>query len=266
MKNGLIRIASICVINFVLNYLLLFPLGLFKYLTTPDLHMFGLVGVIVSGIPALTTLLFFKLIDRKPLSSLGFRFRGKDILFSIASIFLTLAIFAIVVMISSHNGSISAEWNTAVWSRWEFYLSFLMVFFAWFVAAFYEELLFRGYFVANLNFLSLKKLYVITSIIFMVFHLFKGYDLLSNFILMVMSGVFLTIYLKSGSLLPCTFAHLIFNFTNTHLVGPSDIALLKFSGDLGIYNLISILAYSICMVVLAKILYGRKFHVNFIKN
>ncbi|MHC0037774.1 CPBP family intramembrane glutamic endopeptidase [Pseudoneobacillus sp. C159] len=266
MKKGLIRIASICVINFVLNYLLLFPLGLFKYLETPDLKMFSLIGIIISGIPALATLLFLKLVDRKQVASLGFRFKRKDFLFSVAAIFVTLAIFTVVVMVCSNIGVVSAKFNTAALKNPEFYLFFLLVFITWFVAAFYEELLFRGYFVANLSFLSPKKLYVMTSIIFMVFHVFRGFDLLSNVLLMFMSCVFLTIYLKSGSILPCTFAHLIFNFTNTHLVGSSEIALLKFNGDLGIYNLMNIVAYSIGMVLLAKIVYGKKLQVSLTKN
>lgn len=262
MKKGLIRIVSICVINFVLNYLLLFPLGLFKYLDTPDLKMFGVMGVVVSGIPALVTILFYKLVDRKPISSIGFTFVRKDLWFSIASIFMTLAIFIFVVLIGSNQGVISAKLNLAVFSKIEFYLSVLFVMVSWLVAAFYEELLFRGYFVANLNFLSTKMLYVMTSVIFMIFHVFRGYDLLSNIILMGMSCVFLTIYLKSGSLLPCIFAHFIFNFTNTHLIGSSDIAILKYSGDLGIYNLISIIAYSICTIVLAKLFYRKKINTG----
>jgi membrane protease YdiL (CAAX protease family) len=266
MKNGLIRIVSICVINFVLNYLLLFPLGLFKYIETPDLQMFGLIGIVVSGIPALATLLFYKLIDRKKIRSLGFHFKKKEILFSITSIMVTLMIFAVVVMISSHIGVISAQFNKDAFFSMDFYLSFLLVLVAWLIAAFYEELLFRGYFVANLHFLSPMKLYLITSVIFMAFHVFKGYDLLSNIILLGMSCVFLTIYLKSGSLLTCTFAHLIFNITNTHLVGNSDIALLKYTGDLGIFSLVSIVAFSAAMIVLTNIFYGKKVHSSLIKS
>ncbi|WP_251551185.1 CPBP family intramembrane glutamic endopeptidase [Neobacillus muris] len=258
MKKGFIQIASICVINFVLNYLLLFPLGLFKYLDTPDLKMFGLMGVVVSGIPALTTILFYKLVDRKPVRSIGFTLVRKDFLFSVAAILTTLTIFALVVVFAANQGIISPELNMEAFSKLDFYLSFLLVMVSWLAAAFYEEFLFRGYFVANLNFLSTKKLYVMTSLIFMIFHIFKGYDLLSNIILMGMSCVFLTIYLKSGSLLPSTFTHFIFNFTNTHLIGNSDIAILKYSGDLGIYNLISIIAFSLCMIILTKIFYRKK--------
>jgi membrane protease YdiL (CAAX protease family) len=266
MKNGLIRIVSICVINFLLNYLLLFPLGLFKYLDTPDLLKFGLAGIVVSGIPALATLLFYKLIDRKQIKSLGFTFKKKEFMFSLISIFVTLMIFAMVVMICSETGVISAHFNTDVFFKLDFYVSFLFVFVAWFIAAFYEEILFRGYFVSNLHFLTPRKLYLLTSVIFMAFHIFKGYDLLSNIILMGMSCVFLTIYLKSGSLLPCTFAHLIFNFTNTHLVGNSDIALLKYSGDLGIFNLVSIIVFSIAMLILTNIFYRNKVHSKQINN
>jgi membrane protease YdiL (CAAX protease family) len=266
MKNGLIRIVSICVINFVLNYLLLFPLGLFKYLDTPNLYMFGLMGIVVSGIPAIATLLFYKLVDRKQIRTLGFTFKKKEWLFTITSIVVTLLIFTIVVLIGSNNGVITAEFNSKVFSSVDFYLSFLLVFFAWFMAAFYEEILFRGYFVANLHFLTPKKLYLLTNVIFMAFHIFKGYDLLSNIILMGMSCIFLTIYLKSGSLFPSTFAHLIFNFSNTHLFGTSDIALLKFTGDLGIYNLMSIIVFSIAMLILTNIFYRKKIHSNHVNN
>lgn len=257
MKTGLIRIISICVINFLLNYLLLFPLGLFKYLATPELKMFGIVGIVVSGIPALATLLFYKLIDRKPFGALGFTFKRKDILFSISSFTITIVLMMLVVMIASNKGVISAEWNIEAFTKVSFYFSIILVFATWFIAAFYEELLFRGYFTANLSFLSTKKLYVITSVIFMIFHIFKGLDIFSILILMVMSGVFLFVYLKSGSLLPGTFAHMIFNFTTSHLVGNSDIALVIYNGDLGLYNLIFIILYSIIILMLTKVFYRK---------
>lgn len=255
MKTGLIRIISICVINFVLNYLLLFPLGLFKYIATPDIKMFGIIGIVVSGIPALATLLFYKLIDRKQFGTLGFKFRRKDVMFSITSITGTIVLMIIVVMIASNIGLISAEWNTRAFTEVSFYFSVILVFATWFIAAFYEELLFRGYFTANLGFLPTKKLYLMTSFIFMIFHIFKGLDIFSILILMVISCVFLYVYLRSGSLLPGTFAHLIFNFTTSHLVGNSDIALLKYNSDLGVYNLIFIFFYSIITILLTKVFY-----------
>jgi membrane protease YdiL (CAAX protease family) len=255
MKTGLIRIICICVINFVLNYLLLFPLGLFKYVTTPDLKMFGIVGIVVSGIPALATLLFYKLIDQKPFGMLGFKFKRKDVMFSIISITGTIVLMMFVVMIASNIGLISAEWNTGAFTKVSFYFSVILVFVTWLIAAFYEELLFRGYFTANLSFLSTKKLYIMTSFIFMIFHIFKGLDIFSILILMVISGVFLYVYLKSGSLFPGTFAHMIFNFTTSHLVGNSDISLLKYEGDLGLYNLIFIIFFSIITIMLTRIFY-----------
>jgi membrane protease YdiL (CAAX protease family) len=258
MKTGLIRIVSICVINFVVNYLLLFPLGLFKYIATPDIKMFGLVGIVVSSIPALATLLFFKLVDRKNIQSLGFQFRRKDLLFSIVSIIVTVFLFLSMVGVLSNSGVISAEWNIEAFSKGSFYLYFLFVGFTWFIAAFYEELLFRGYFVSNLSFLTPKKLYLVTSILFMVFHIFKGLDPVSIVLLMGMSCVFLYVYLKSGSLLPGTFAHLIFNFSTSHLGGSSDIALLKYNGDLGIYNLIFIVIFAISTIVLTKVFYRKE--------
>ncbi|RUL50465.1 CPBP family intramembrane glutamic endopeptidase [Lysinibacillus antri] len=258
MKIGLMRIVSICVINFMLNYLLLFPLGLFKYITTPDLKMFALAGIVVSGIPALATLLFYKLVDRKQIRSLGFQFKRKDLLFSFVSIASTILLVLIMGVLASSLEIVSAHWNSEAFSEVSFYLSIIMVFVAWFVAAFYEEILFRGYFVANLSFLSMKKLYVITSLIFMVFHIFKGLDPISIVLLMIMSCVMLNVYLKSGSLLPCTFAHLIFNFSTSHLVGSSDIAILKFDGDLGLFNLLFIGLYMIITILLTTIFYEKK--------
>ncbi|SOC13418.1 CAAX prenyl protease-like protein [Ureibacillus xyleni] len=258
MKVGLIRIVSICVINFMLNYLLLFPLDLIQYITTPDLKMFSLVGIIVSGTTALATLLFYKLVDGKQIRTLGFQFKRKDLLFSICSIVLTVFIVFIVSMVASNLGVVSAKWNMGVFIEPSFYLLFIMVFVSWFVAAFYEEVLFRGYFVANLKFLSNKKLFLMTSIIFMVFHIFRGLDPISIVVLMLMSCVMLNIYLKSGSLLPCIFAHLIFNFSTSHLVGSSEIAILKFDGDLGLFNLIIIVLYMMITILLTKVFYGKE--------
>lgn len=255
MKTGLFRIISICIINFVINYLLLFPLGLIKYLSTLDLRMFGLVGFLVSGIPAIATIIFYKLIDRKKIRSLGFTFNRKDVMFSIASIASTVLLVMIVTILASNLGVVSASWNVEVFSEIGLYLSFFWVFLAWFIAAFYEELLFRGYFVANLSFLSTKKLYVVSSIIFMVFHIFKVLDPISILTLMIISCVYLYVYLKSGSLFPSIFAHSIFNFATSNLIGSSDISLLKFSGDLGLLMLVIIVLYIVVTLILTKLFY-----------
>jgi len=258
MKIGLTRIVTICLINFLLNYLLLFPLGLFKYLEAEDLSMFALVGVVVSGIPAIATLMFYKFIDKKPVSTLGFKMKKTDVVFSILSVTVTVALYFVYILISSKVGVVSAEWNTEAFTKGSFYLLLFLTFISWFTAAFYEEVLFRGYFVANLKFLSPIKLYIVTSIIFMVFHIFRGLPLINIVILMGMSCVFLYIYLKSGSLMPSIFAHLIFNFTSTHLVGTSDIAILKYTGDPGILNLVIIIIYATAQIILAKTIYQNK--------
>ncbi|WP_338449768.1 type II CAAX endopeptidase family protein [Niallia oryzisoli] len=257
MKTGLFRIISVCAINFLLNYLLLFPLGLFQYISTPDLKMFGLVGLVVSGITAIATILFYRLVDRKKINTLGFRMNNKDLLFSLTSIVVTVLLVMYVVMIGSERGVISAEWNLQVLSEGRFYSLFLLVFASWFIAALYEEILFRGYFVANLHFLTKKKLYIVSSVIFMIFHIFKGLDPVSIVVLMVMSCVLLYVYLKSGSLLPGIFAHLIYNFATSHLVGNSEIALLKYNGDLGLFQLIIIVLYILITLFLTNVFYRQ---------
>ncbi|MFK9090890.1 lysostaphin resistance A-like protein [Bacillus salipaludis] len=181
-----------------------------------------------------------------------------DVVFSILSVTFTVALYFVFILISSNAGVVSAEWNVAAFSKGSFYLLLLLTLISWFTAAFYEEVLFRGYFVANLEFLTPVKLYIVTSIIFMVFHIFRGFPFISNVILIGMSCVFLYIYLKSGSLMPSIFAHLIFNLTSTHLVGTSDIAILKYSGDPGILNLIIIIIYAIAQIILTKTIYQRK--------
>lgn len=262
MKVGLTRIVAICLVNFLLNYLLLFPLGLFKYIETDNLYMFALVGVVVSGIPALATLLFYKYIDKNHVSTLGFKMKKNDVIFSILSVAITVALYFVYILISSKVGAVSAEWNVAAFSKGSFYLLLFLTCIAWFTAAFYEEVLFRGYFVSNLKFLSPVKLYIVTSIIFMVFHIFRGLPLINILILMSMSCVLLYIYLKSGSLMPCIIAHLIFNLTSAHLVGTSDIAILKYTGDLGIQNLILIILYATAQIILAKTIYQNKNEEN----
>jgi len=257
MKTGLFRIISVCAMNFLLNYLLLFPLGLFQYIHTPDLKMFGLVGLVVSGTTAIATVLFYRLVDRKKIRTLGFRMNKKDLLFSLTSIVVTVLLVMYVVMIGSEREVISAEWNLEVLSEGSFYSLFVLVFATWFISALYEEILFRGYFVANLHFLTKKKLYTLSSVIFMIFHIFKGLDLISIILLMVMGGVFLYVYLKSGSLLPGTFAHLIFNLATSHLVGNSEIALLTYSGDLGVFQLIIIAFYLFITIFLTNIFYPQ---------
>ncbi|MBP2001669.1 membrane protease YdiL (CAAX protease family) [Paenibacillus shirakamiensis] len=247
----------LCMVHLLLNYMLLHPLGLSGEAMQSHPYMFGIVSLI-SGILALgVSLLYIRKVDRKPWVSLGLRFNRRDIMYSIAAIGMTLVLYYVYLKSLDEAGLIKIQFNAKFLHNPQWLLMLLVTGIAWFVTAFSEELLIRGYVVAKLRDVGLVKIFAVIGIISVALRVFEGLDVTYIFMILVSSFTFLYVYLKSGSLLPVAAAHFIYNFTGIQLLGQGDLTLLIIEGQPSqLYTLGTFLLYNLILLVLAKMIYG----------
>ncbi|KIL37333.1 hypothetical protein SD71_01205 [Cohnella kolymensis] len=269
MKNkrlmNYVHVAMVCVINVVILFLLFVPFGVKKYLESTDLYTYGVTSIAGSVLLILGTMLYYKFVNKKPLKGMGFGFNRRDIGFSVAAIvLLPSALIAYMALLSS-QGLVSAEFNANLFSDFQLIPLFLMIVVAWILAAFSEELLYRGYMVAMLKHLTIGRLFVVTSLFFMLSHVFKGMSPVYSFFLVIGAVTLLYVYLKSGSLLTATLVHAVYNLTTTHLIGKSEIAIVQLHQDPELqYVFIADLLVYIVLFLLTTVFYrnnrARKSH------
>lgn len=259
MKVSYFRIILVLGLNFIFTYLLFGPLDFGKHIESPIIHEWATYAIIGSVIPLVLTILFYKFVDKKSLKSLGFRFKGRDVFFSFAIFFLMIIVSFGYLYLVNKRGVSSVNFNLELLMEPSFYLQFIIIGITWFIAGFYEEVLFRGYLVSNLKSLSKVKLYVVISIFFMIFHVFKGLNLVYVVTLMIMSLAFLYAYLKSGSLIPISFAHMTYNFVTSHIIGKSEISLIVIQGEGRTIDLLVLIAIFIVLLMsLTNLFYVKK--------
>ncbi|WP_423799866.1 CPBP family intramembrane glutamic endopeptidase [Neobacillus sp. SAB-20_R2A] len=257
MKKNYIRSLSIVLINVLTLFALMVFWG--KRMDPLNIVQWGTLTVIGAVLQTVSILLFYKYVDKKSFSTLRLKLNRKDVLFSILSVLLTAVMVLIYLFQAAKVDQFSVEWNLAVFSNVTFYLLLLLAAFAWFQAALTEEVLFRWYLVTNLDHLSTIKLYLITSLFFMLSHVFKGFDPIYILFLLTTSCSLLYVYLRSGrKLMPVTFAHMAQNLTINHLIGPSDIAILQFTTEPSIIHLIALfILYNALIIGLSTMIYRK---------
>lgn len=184
----------------------------------------------------------------------------KDWLFSVFSVVLTVGIVTVYLVYAAKVDHFTVEWNPGVFLSGSFYLLLSLTAFAWFNAALTEEVLFRWYLVTNLKHLSTGKLYVVTSLFFMLSHVFKGLNPLYILFLLITSCSLLYVYLRcGGKLLPVTFAHMAQNLAINHLIGNSDIAILRFETEPSMIHLmILFVLYNGLIIGLSTVVYKKE--------
>jgi membrane protease YdiL (CAAX protease family) len=192
---------------------------------------YGVTSIAGSVLLILGTVLYFKFVNKKPLKVMGFGFNRRDIGFSVAAILLMPSSLIAYMTLLSSQGLVSADFNGSLFSDLQVIPLFLMIVFAWILAAFSEELLYRGYMVSMLKHLTTGRLFAVTSLFFMLSHVFKGMSPVYSLFLVIGAVTLLYVYLKSGSVLTVTIVHALYNLTTTHLIGKSDIAIVQLHQD-----------------------------------
>ena len=122
------------------------------------------VTIGIGLISILFTLLFRKLVDRKTIASMGWKWKGHEKDFSAGSL-LSIAILGSGTIILAFAGFI--EWMQVKWEPASLFTAFILML----VVSFYEELAFRGYILNNLmDTLHPAKALVVSALIFAIFH------------------------------------------------------------------------------------------------
>jgi membrane protease YdiL (CAAX protease family) len=265
MKNGYVRIIAITLINLAVAgayFWVLEQLGALEKVYA-DPTLFLVVGGGFSGLMIGVALLFYKLVDQKPLRTLGFSLKRKDGLFAAAMSVVTVSSYMLFVKGLELAGLLSIELTDDYFSSHQ-YLAILPLLIGWFLGALHEEITNRAYFHSNLRHLRLIKLLLVSSLIFAVMHVFKGLDPL-YFIILFSGGVtFMYIYVKSGNVWTGTIIHAVMNFSNSFFLNDNPdtqnaLILLTNIEETQAYLLLFgfNVALSILLIVLTRISYKK---------
>ena len=169
-------------------------------------------GISVSMIGV--ALLFYKIIDKKPIRTLGFSIKKGDLLFSlIASLIVFLCYWLFVRGLEiAHLVSFEYDYGFLSSHQYLFIFPFLI---SWILAALHEEITNRAYFYKNLQHLRLFRMLIISSLLFAIMHVFKGLSPVYFLILFITGISFMYIYFKSGAVWVGSIIHAFMNFANS---------------------------------------------------
>ncbi|WP_047153945.1 CPBP family intramembrane glutamic endopeptidase [Aneurinibacillus tyrosinisolvens] len=258
MKSPYVRVVAVTLINIVLLGLMV-KLGAFHYVKSTNVYIFGIAGTVGSLVTLLATLLFYKFVDKQPLRTLKFGMNRKQALFSLTSIIVSVGMYVLYFMLLSKRGVISAHFPGDYFANPHVIPMFIMAAVAWFSVGLNEEVLYRGYFVANFKHASPGKLFLISSVLFMASHVFQGLSPVYVLFLLGMAIVFIYIYIKSGSLLGAAIPHFIYDFLENHLIGNSSISILRIDGKPGdIHSIILLVLFIVVHITLVQVFFRQK--------
>jgi membrane protease YdiL (CAAX protease family) len=266
MRKEYIRILIISIINLLaagVYFAVLDSMGLTKRVYQDPLLAVvwgGGLSVFMIGV----TLLLYKFVDRKPLSSLGFSFKKEDQLFSFLGSLIVLLCYWLFIRGMEMAQLITIEYrNDFVSNRG--YLFIFPFLYSWVLAALHEETTSRAYFYKNLQHLRMLKMLFVSSFIFAVMHFFKGLNPVYFIILFITGFSFMYIYLKSGTVWVGTIIHAFMNFANSFFLNEdvhskfSMIILKDIQGTnaYALYFAFSV-GLNILLLMMTRIFYKRK--------
>lgn len=191
----------------------------------------------------------------------GFSFNKKDTLFCIVALILSFLTVLIFIWFLDYMDVVIAQYRFFTGG---FYKLLGIACIGWFFAALKEEVLARGYFMANLSRLSIPNAIFISALLFMALHFVMG-DLDPYRAASWFTGgiVYAYIYVKSGSLTVSTMVHAAHNLVNDLVIHGSEGALVLLSSkvttaDKLIYELI----LGALLILLTYIFYGKNDTLN----
>jgi membrane protease YdiL (CAAX protease family) len=225
------------------------PVRIFLTILITNLLIVGMVGLLVwldrfddlqtnfifahemyMTVGVLNTLLiiwWYKKVDKKNPWLLGFRFTKKDTLFSIVSVIISLLTVLVFIWILDKMSIVDAEYRFNQVFTSSFYKLLAIAIAGWFFAALKEEVLARGYFMANLSKHSIPKMILMSAFLFMALHFVMGdFDPFKAASWFKGGIVYAYIYVKSGSLTVSTIIHAAHNLVNDLVIHGSAGALV----------------------------------------
>lgn len=261
MKNSFLRIGvAILGTNVILIGLtgILIWLNLFDDLQTN----FGFAHFMYATLGVLNTLFifwFFRKVDKKNPWLLGFGVSKKDLFFSVVAVIVSLFTVLAFIWAMDYLGIVEATYHFVQVFHLDFYRLLGIAMVGWFFAALKEEVLARGYFLANLQKFSLPTAILISALLFMALHFVMG-DLDPFKAASWLKGgiVYAYIYVKSGSLTVATIVHAAHNHVNDLVIHGNDGALVLLSTNITTADkLIYEFVLSVLLLVLTYLFYGK---------
>lgn len=254
--SGYKGIITLCLMNLLLSYLVLYPLGLGQYIGPEHPYLFGIINLGTGLIMLAVTIIYIRRVDRMKVASLGIKRGRKHLIYSLAAITMTIVLHLVYLKSLDEAGILRAYFNIHYFENVQIVPMLLVTGAGWFVNAFYEEM-FRAYIVLKLKHWSPLFMFLTIGLLSIVMSIFNGLDLVYSILIFIVNTTFLYVYLKSGSIIPATCAHFIYNFTLGHLLGNGAVAFLRVEGETTLwYGLAPFLLYVIILLAMAKLIYG----------
>jgi len=166
--------------------------------------------------------------ERKGLGDLGMTIRRRDVGFLIVCLFI--ALFVVIGFVwGLLGGASSIDYMSAERFRELPYQALLIASIAgWFMAAFKEEVLARGFYLYQLRHLGVHAMVAVSAVLFMLLHVPAGDTDVWKAASWFAGGVlYAYAYMKSGSLMVSTGLHTIHNLVNELFLGrAADFSIL----------------------------------------
>ena len=230
MKNPCVRVITLCVIQ-ILILALLFLSGFQAYIQSSNIYLFAGSSIFGSLIAIAATWLFYKVVDKKPLRTMNLKLNRKQMNFSVTSIILSVGLFFLLTMLLSKTSLVSAQFNHHFFTNLNVIPMFFISAISWFLVGLNEELMYRGYMVANLKHLPLSKLFFLSSLFFVISHIFvNGINPIMIMVTLSAAITLMFVYLKTGSLMAATIPHFIYDFLTRQLISNSEISIIYITG------------------------------------
>lgn len=263
MKNPYVRVITLCVIQiFILA--ILFSGGIQAYIQSSNIYLFAGSSIFGSLIAIAATWLFYKMVDKKPLRTMNLKLNRKQMIFSVTSILLSVGLFFLVTMLLSKSSLVSAHFNRHFFTNINVIPMFFISAISWFLVGFNEELMYRGYMVANLKHLPLSKLIFLSSLFFAISHIFvDGINPIMILVTLSAAITLMYVYLKTGSLMAATIPHFIYDFLTRQLIGNSEISIMYITETPSdIYYAVLHVLFLVIQILLVMVIFRQKAAVS----
>jgi membrane protease YdiL (CAAX protease family) len=161
--------------------------------------------------------------DKGKLSELGWRLSVRDGRFLAAAMVVTVGMAAGFLAVLGHRTAMQVEVRWELFGEPACYGLLIWSGAGWLIAALKEEVLSRGYVMANLRHLGAAGMIAISAVLFMALHFpTNGFEI-TRAASWLMGGVLYGyVYWKSGSLWVSAITHGIHNFVNELLINRAD--------------------------------------------
>ncbi|GFZ33846.1 hypothetical protein CSC2_43720 [Clostridium zeae] len=188
----------------------------FKQRTKP---IFLFIAAIFNLIFVGVVFLILRYIDNKPFNVLGFLMNIRALCFSLIALAATLLMAFIFIKILQKFKVFNVRFMKNYFSNSQGILALILGYLVLFIAAFQEELMFRGYFTYLLQPYGFITAMLLSSIIFTVWHFITNKVNLFQALDWLLGGLMLFyVYTRTGSIWASTIVHFSRNFANVLLL------------------------------------------------